>query len=1152
MRKVRFLAAGMAVFLLAVILPWVAKADASDSDATLSSFYQAAGELSPAFSPEITEYTVHMRSSDIGYYAAARPANSGATTEYSMNGSSWTSIAYYTSTGYLATNRGNNIFQFKITSSDNSTTKIYTVQVYYPQTNDADLRKLNVSPGGLSPAFNSFTTGYTLNVPYSASSLEVTAEADDPAASMRINGNNAQDGIPSSVPLNVGSNMVYIDVISQDQSISKTYSLTVTRALPSTNANLSALSVQGLGLTPSFQSGVTSYTLPDVGYDTNITVIPTSSDSTATLGIQNSQGGYDTITTGSTSVPLALSPGDHTIVLKVTAQDGVTEKLYSLNVHRKNNNALLSQLTVSPGGLSGNFSSVINTYTLTDVTSGSLTVTPALSDIAGKIEVSVNGGSYETKPDGQGAAVPLKVGSNTILVKVSAEDSSYSNVYSLIVKRVADTTITPVSGSFDKNASNSAAGHYQDVQAELTLNGNLLNGLKLGQAAVDTNAYSVSGSTLTFHKEYLSTLAAGEYAFELVTDAGSHPVFTIAVKDTTPPVLAAPTAGDAAVTLAWSPVSGATGYKVFASTVPGTYGTALATLGAAADSYTAAGLTNGTTYSFVVKAVNGGGDSEASAEVSATPRTVPSAPVILGATAGDGQATINFTPPADNGGSAITSYEITASPGGSITTGTASPITITGLANGTAYTFTVTAINGAGKSAKSASSSPITPIAHTSGTPAAPVTPVVTSTPAAAVPTVFMYVNGKTVDLGDISILHTNNRNHSILTLDQVKLEEILNVQPPGAKISIEFGGNNSDIQTVELNGQLLQYLQQSQVTISMDNRRATYSIPLQQISWDTITGQLGANTPAAEIRIQIEMAAPDTSLASTAQAASAEHGFTFLTDPLDFSVKLVHGNQTTDLSGFSTYVQRIFTLPVGTDISNATGIVIEPGGTVRHVPTRFVQQEGGYAAVISSLTNSTYAVISHPAKFKDMSSHWAKAAVHDLGARMVLEGNGDGQFLPDREITRAEFAAILVRGLGLKTVGGSSPFTDVSSSGWYSSAVQTAYRHQLINGFEDGTFRPDASITREQAMTMIAQAMHLTGLSANLNSGSAAELLGGFTDADKASAWALDNIAASLQAGLISGRSGTELAPQAHVTRAEVAVMLQRLLQKSGLIQAK
>ena len=89
--------------------------------------------------------------------------------------------------------------------------------------------------------------------------------------------------------------------------------------------------------------------------------------------------------------------------------------------------------------------------------------------------------------------------------------------------------------------------------------------------------------------------------------------------------------------------------------------------------------------------------------------TAPGAPTITGATAGNRQASVSFTPPASNGGSAITGYTVTASPGGLTGTGTASPITVSGLTNGTAYTFTVTATNAAGTGSASAASNSVTP-----------------------------------------------------------------------------------------------------------------------------------------------------------------------------------------------------------------------------------------------------------------------------------------------------------------------------------------------------------------------------------------------------------------------------------------------------------
>ncbi len=135
---------------------------------------------------------------------------------------------------------------------------------------------------------------------------------------------------------------------------------------------------------------------------------------------------------------------------------------------------------------------------------------------------------------------------------------------------------------------------------------------------------------------------------------------------------------------------------------------------------TITGLTNGTAYTFTVVSINAYGNSASSTASNpitpAAPITAPGVPTSISAAPGNASATLTFTAPSSNGGAAISVYTVTSS-GGQTTTGTGSPITVNGLTNGIAYTFTVTATNSAGVSLASSASNSVTPVAPTTSVP---------------------------------------------------------------------------------------------------------------------------------------------------------------------------------------------------------------------------------------------------------------------------------------------------------------------------------------------------------------------------------------------------------------------------------------------------
>jgi bacillolysin len=178
------------------------------------------------------------------------------------------------------------------------------------------------------------------------------------------------------------------------------------------------------------------------------------------------------------------------------------------------------------------------------------------------------------------------------------------------------------------------------------------------------------------------------------------------------PTIGTATPGNAYASVSFTAPASNGGSAITSYTVTSSPGSITAT--GSSSPITVTKLTNGTSYTFTVKATNAIGSSPASAASnSVTPlgsEMVPGAPTIGTATAGNASASVSFTPPASNGGIAITGYIVSSSPGNINATGPASPMIITGLTNGTFYTFTVKAINAVGSGPASAASNSVTPL----------------------------------------------------------------------------------------------------------------------------------------------------------------------------------------------------------------------------------------------------------------------------------------------------------------------------------------------------------------------------------------------------------------------------------------------------------
>ncbi|WP_162174716.1 S-layer homology domain-containing protein, partial [Paenibacillus sp. FSL R7-277] len=420
---------------------------------------------------------------------------------------------------------------------------------------------------------------------------------------------------------------------------------------------------------------------------------------------------------------------------------------------------------------------------------------------------------------------------------------------------------------------------------------------------------------------------------------------------------------------------------------------------------------------------------------------------------------------------------------------------------------------------------------------------------ASTVTDVIVLVNGKEENAGTATTTTSGNTKTTIITVDPLKLQAKLDAEGIGAVVTIPVM-LDSNIFVGELNGQMIKNMENAAATLVLQTSKASYTLPAAEINIGALARQFGTGVKLEDIKLKITIGESSATMNQVIAVAASKGGFDLVAPSLDFTVTGTYGNATVEINRFDAYVKRTVEIPGAIDPNRiTTGIVVEPDGTVRHVPTQIIRKNGKYYAEINSLTNSSYSVVWHPLTFADVEKHWAKAAVNDMGSRLVINGVNETTFNPNADITRAEFAAIIVRGLGLRIGEGATSFADVPVNAWYTGAVQTASEYGLINGFEDGNFRPDAKLTREQAMTIIAKAMKLTGLADRTGTVDTAGVFAAFTDAGLAGSWAKDSLALAAKAGLISGRGGNKLEAKANVTRAEVAVLMQRLLQKSDLI---
>lgn len=191
--------------------------------------------------------------------------------------------------------------------------------------------------------------------------------------------------------------------------------------------------------------------------------------------------------------------------------------------------------------------------------------------------------------------------------------------------------------------------------------------------------------------------------------------------------------------------------------------------------------------------------------------------------------------------------------------------------------------------------------------------------------------------------------------------------------------------------------------------------------------------------------------------------------------------------------------------------------------------------------------VILPGATFVDIQGHTNQQAVEALASRGIINGKEGDLFDPSATMTRAEFAAIVVRGLGL-TPQADDAFTDVTSQDWFACYVGTAHRYGIIEGVGGGRFNPRGTINRQQAAVMVARAAKLCGMDTSLSSQEIRDVLAQFGDYMTIASWAQEGMAFCYKEGILD-QSDWNTEPTRAILRCQVAQMLYEMLDAAKLL---
>jgi hypothetical protein len=301
-----------------------------------------------------------------------------------------------------------------------------------------------------------------------------------------------------------------------------------------------------------------------------------------------------------------------------------------------------------------------------------------------------------------------------------------------------------------------------------------------------------------------------------------------------------------------------------------------------------------------------------------------------------------------------------------------------------------------------------------------------------------------------------------------------------------------------------------------------------------TLAASLGAPAPT-DVGIVITVSQGGKQDESALQGAFGSANV--VAAPVTFNVTGTYGGKTVNVPLLAGNGEATISLSGGAPVgAHLVGVEIV-NGAPEHA---WMNLQNGTADFYTR-SGGTFAIVSHTVNFSDIGGLPQSTAITNLADDLVTTGVTRDTFDPQGGVNREQFAALIVRALGLWNIGQGTKFKDVAASSWAAPTIAAAVSEGFVEGYPNGTFRPDASITNEQMAVMVARVMTDLGIGHGPNTETPADL-------GKIPSWARGDVELVLSQGVMSIDTQGDFSPGAVTTRAQAAQIIWNLMHEASI----